>query len=117
MVSLQKRFVASSHWFVLFCRHRFNPTILQIRMVHETGFVRYPALKTLAFAVSNNVKNAEHFVAAGGLKIAFPAFLGKGRYCTLPSFEAGRALPVLHPHVPRNGLALQGLHTQRSCMT
>jgi hypothetical protein len=52
-------------------------------MVHETGFVRFPALKTLSYALSNNVRNAEAFVSAGGLKIAFPAFLGKGGFAWL----------------------------------
>ena len=47
-------------------------------MVHETGYVRFPALKTLFYALSNHERGAEAFVVAGGLKGAFPAFMGKG---------------------------------------
>lgn len=47
-------------------------------MVHESGYVRFPALRTLFYAVSNSERGAEAFVAAGGLKVAFPAFMGKG---------------------------------------
>lgn len=64
---------------------------LMIRMVHETGFVRFPALKVLAYAVQNNVRNAEAFVSAGGLKVMLPAFMGKGLAHTTKVHDAESA--------------------------
>jgi hypothetical protein len=50
--------------------------------VHENGFARFAALRALAFALDGGGAGAraccEAFVAAGGLKAAFPAFMGRG---------------------------------------
>jgi hypothetical protein len=46
------------------------------------------ALRVLDFALQQSPVNCEAFVAAGGLKVLFPAFMGRGVVRT-----AGGALP------------------------
>ena len=55
---------------------------LMLRCVHESGFARFGALRTLSHAVAGNAANCAAFVDAGGLKALFPAFMGKGE-CVL----------------------------------
>lgn len=49
-----------------------------LRIMHENGFCRFGALRSLSYAVANSARNCEAFIAAGGLKQLFPAFLGRG---------------------------------------
>lgn len=50
---------------------------LALRCVKEKRFARQSALKVIDFALSNNQANCVRFVAVGGLKTLFPAFMGR----------------------------------------
>lgn len=51
---------------------------LMIRTIHENGFARFSALRTISHALAgSNSEIAETFIEAGGLKVVFPAFLGR----------------------------------------
>jgi len=51
---------------------------LMIRTMHENGFARFAALRTISHALAgSNSEICEAFIEAGGLKVVFPAFLGR----------------------------------------
>lgn len=51
---------------------------LMIRTIHENGFARFAALRTISHALAGSSSEiAETFIEAGGLKVVFPAFLGR----------------------------------------
>jgi len=51
---------------------------LMVRCMKEKNHAGTCALKVLDFATQNNPTNCEAFVASGGLKVLFPAFMGRG---------------------------------------
>jgi beta-catenin-like protein 1 len=51
---------------------------LMVRCMKEKNHAGTCALKVLDFATQNNPANSEAFVASGGLKVLFPAFMGRG---------------------------------------
>lgn len=51
---------------------------LMVRMVREQGFAKHCAVKVVDYAVSKAPKNCVALVAADGLKVLFPVFMGKG---------------------------------------
>ena len=66
---------------------------LMLRIVHENGFARFAALRTLAHALDGaGTRSCEAFVAAGGLKAVFPAFMGRGLAQTRREHGARAAL-------------------------
>lgn len=51
---------------------------LMIRTMHENGFARFAALRTISHALAGSSSEiCETFIEAGGLKVVFPAFLGR----------------------------------------
>jgi beta-catenin-like protein 1 len=55
---------------------------LMIRMIREKRFCKHSAMKVLDYAVTKNAENCQGLVAAEGLKVLFPAFMGKVGRCS-----------------------------------
>jgi hypothetical protein len=52
---------------------------LMIRIVREKQFSKHCAVKVLDYAVMKHTENCVALVAAEGLKVLFPSFMGKVR--------------------------------------
>ena len=51
---------------------------LMIKCLKELRYAALCAVKVINYAITDNKKNAEKFVATGGLKYIFPIYLGRG---------------------------------------
>lgn len=51
---------------------------LMIRVIQGCGYTRFNGIKSISYAIANNIANCERLINAGGLKVLIPAFLGKG---------------------------------------
>jgi len=61
-----------------------------LRCVKEGRFAAPAALRTLTFAMQNCTPNVDRFIEAGGLKLVFPVFMGRG----FPQKTKGRQKPM-----------------------